>query len=126
MQDTGPSFAIETLEAHEARAHALLDLATGALPSAALRQLDKVSRRWLEKWDNAHLAEIDAIATRLARPGRLFLLRQLRVGLHLPRGAVAGSPQRAAGPGAGLAHAGPRPCMSSRRESQGRPGRSSR
>jgi hypothetical protein len=72
VQDTGPSFAIETLEAHELRAHALLDLATGALPSAALRQLDKVSRRWLEKWDNAHLAEIDAIAKRLARPGAYF------------------------------------------------------
>ena len=64
--DTGPSFAMETLVAHEARAHALLDLATGPLPSAALRQLDKVSRRWLAKWENAHLAEIDAIAARLA------------------------------------------------------------
>ncbi|HYD15018.1 MAG TPA: hypothetical protein VEA77_01325 [Hyphomicrobium sp.] len=71
--DTGPGFAIETLLAHEARAHALLDLATGALPSAALRQLDNVSRRWLAKWENAHLPEIDAIATRLARPGAYFL-----------------------------------------------------
>lgn len=70
--DTGPSFAMETLVAHEARAHALLDLATGPLPSAALRQLDKVSRRWLAKWKNAHLAEIDAIAERLARPGAYF------------------------------------------------------
>ncbi len=70
--DTGPSFAMETLVAHEARAHALLDLATGPLPSAALRQLDKVSRRWLSKWKNAHLAEIDAIAARLARPGAYF------------------------------------------------------
>jgi hypothetical protein len=70
--DTGPAFAMETLVAHEARAHALLDLATGPLPSAALRQLDKVSRRWLAKWENAHLAEIDAIAARLARPGAYF------------------------------------------------------
>src|SRR5262245_55041893 len=70
--DTGPSFPIETLLAHEARAHSLIDLATGAIPSAALRQLDRVSRRWLEKWNNAHLAEIDAIATRLARPGAYF------------------------------------------------------
>ena len=60
--DTGSGFAMETLAAHEARAHALLDLATGALPSAALRQLDKVSRRWLAKWENAHLTEIDATA----------------------------------------------------------------
>ena len=71
--DTGPSFAMETLVAHEARAHALLDLATGPLPSAALRQLDKVSRRWLAKWENAHLPEIDAIAARLGRPGAYFL-----------------------------------------------------
>ncbi len=70
--DTGPSFPMETLLAHEERAHALIDLATGAIPSAALRQLDRVSRRWLEKWNNAHLAEIDAIATRLARPGAYF------------------------------------------------------
>jgi hypothetical protein len=71
--DTGPGFAMETLLAHEARAHALLDLATQPLPSAALRQLDKVSRRWLAKWENVHLAEIDAIAARLARPGAYFL-----------------------------------------------------
>ncbi len=70
--DTGPGFPMETLAAHEARAHALLDLATAAIPSAALRQLDKVSRRWLEKWENEHLAEIDAIAKRLARPGAYF------------------------------------------------------
>lgn len=71
--DTGPSFPMETLVAHEARAHALLDQATGPLPSAALRQLDKVSRRWLAKWKNTHLPEIDAIAARLARPGAYFL-----------------------------------------------------
>lgn len=71
--DTGPEFPMETLVAHEARAHALLDLATGPLPSAALRQLDSVSRRWLAKWENAHLPEIDAIAERLKRPGAYFL-----------------------------------------------------
>jgi hypothetical protein len=73
VQDTGPDFAMETLVAHEVAAHALLDLATGPVPSAALRQLDKVSRRWLAKWGNAHLGEIDAIAARLARPGAYFL-----------------------------------------------------
>lgn len=71
--DTGPSFPMETLLAEEARAHALLHSATVPLPSAALRQLDKVSRRWLAKWENAHLAEIDAIAERLGRPGAYFL-----------------------------------------------------
>ncbi len=71
--DTGPAFPMETLLAHEQRAHALLDLATGACPRAALRQLDSVSRRWLSKWENAHLPEIDAIAERLKRPGAYFL-----------------------------------------------------
>lgn len=70
--ETGPDFPMATLVAHEARAHALLDMATAAIPSAALRQLDKVSRRWLEKWENVHLGEIDAIAKRLARPGAYF------------------------------------------------------
>lgn len=71
--DTGPSFAMETLLAEERRAQELLELATGPLPSAALRQLDKVSRRWLAKWENEHLPEIDAIAARLSRPGAYFL-----------------------------------------------------
>ena len=71
--DTGPSFAMDTLLAEERRAHELLELATTPVPSAALRQLDKVSRRWLAKWENEHLAEIDAIAERLERPGAYFL-----------------------------------------------------
>lgn len=71
--ETGPDFAMETLLAEEERAHELLGLSTGPLPPAALRQLDKVSRRWLVKWENAHLAEIDAIAARLDRPGAYFL-----------------------------------------------------
>lgn len=71
--DTGPDFAMETLVAEEKRAHELLVLATNPLPSAALRQLDKVSRRWLAKWENAHLGEIDAVAERLGRPGAYFL-----------------------------------------------------
>ncbi|MFA5949828.1 MAG: hypothetical protein WC807_06045 [Hyphomicrobium sp.] len=70
--DTGPSFAIDTLDAHEARAHALLDLATERIPAFALRELDRVSRRWLEKWENAHLPEIEAVARRLGRPGAYF------------------------------------------------------
>ena len=71
--ETGPSFAMETLLAEERRAHELLELATSPVPPAALRQLDKVSRRWLAKWDNKHLPEIDAIAARLERPGAYFL-----------------------------------------------------
>jgi hypothetical protein len=71
--DTGPSFPIETLLADERRAHLLFDAATHRVPRRALRLLDAVSRRWLVKWDNAHLAEIDAVAQRLGRPGAYFL-----------------------------------------------------
>jgi hypothetical protein len=61
-----------TLLAYPTRAHALLDLATRHVPAAALRQLDYVSRRWLEKWENAHLPEIEAVARELNRPGAYF------------------------------------------------------
>lgn len=70
--DCAAAFPVATLRAHLDRAHALLDLATRRLPPAALRQLDRVSRAWLEKWQNAHLAEIDEVATILARPGAYF------------------------------------------------------
>ncbi|MCL4764662.1 MAG: hypothetical protein KJZ80_00330 [Hyphomicrobiaceae bacterium] len=71
--DVGPGFPMATLIAEEARAHALLDMATRHLPRAALRGADAISRHWLAKWNNAHLDEIDAIAARLGRPGAYFL-----------------------------------------------------
>lgn len=70
---TGPEYPRETLEREEARAHRLLDAATRIVPQRALKSLDAVSRRWLEKWDNPHLAEIDDIAKKLGRPGAYFL-----------------------------------------------------
>jgi hypothetical protein len=69
----GPGYPLETLEREEARAHALIEGATRHVPHAALRSLDAVSRRWLAKQDSVHLAEIDAIAARLRRPGAYFL-----------------------------------------------------
>ena len=69
----GPAYPLETLEREEARAHALIEGATRHVPHAALRSLDAVSRRWLAKQDSVHLAEIDAIAARLRRPGAYFL-----------------------------------------------------
>jgi hypothetical protein len=69
----GPAYPMETLKLEEARAHALIDDATGGLPPAALKVLDAISRRWLVKQDSVHLDEIDAIARRLARPGAYFL-----------------------------------------------------
>lgn len=61
-----------TLIAHRARLDALLDAATRHAPAAALRQLDKVSRHWLVRWNSPHLPEIDAIAEAVARPGAYF------------------------------------------------------
>lgn len=71
--DTGPDFPIETLIAEEARAHALLDGTTRRVPVRLLQALDTVSRRWLEKWSNPHLPEIDAVSRRLKRAGAYFL-----------------------------------------------------
>lgn len=71
--DVGPDFPMETLEREEARAHRLLDAATKIVPRQALNSLDRVSRRWLTRWDNAHLPEIDRIARTLGRPGAYFL-----------------------------------------------------
>jgi hypothetical protein len=71
--DTGPSFALETLKADPRRASLLFDAATRRVPLRALRLLDSVSRRWLAKWDNAHLPEIDEVARRIGRPGTYFL-----------------------------------------------------
>jgi hypothetical protein len=73
LHAVGPAYPMETLKLEEARAHALIDDATGNLPPAALKVLDAVSRRWLVKQDSVHLDEIDAIARRLARPGAYFL-----------------------------------------------------
>ena len=70
--ETGRDFPIATLMHQKARAHALLDLATRRYPARALLALDKVSRSWLVKWDNAHLDEIDAVAQALGRPGAYF------------------------------------------------------
>ncbi len=69
----GRAYPLETLQLEEARAHALIDGATRHVPRAALTSLDAISRRWLEKQDSVHLAEIDAIAARLRRPGAYFL-----------------------------------------------------
>lgn len=73
VHSVGAAYPMETLEREEARAHALIDDATGKLVPAALKALDAISRRWLAKQDSDYLPEIDAIARRLARPGAYFL-----------------------------------------------------
>jgi hypothetical protein len=71
---TGSAFPMETLELEPARAYALVEGATENVPPRLLRTLDAISRRWLAKQDDAmRLAEIDAVAERLDRPGAYFL-----------------------------------------------------
>ena len=71
--ETDRDFPYATLLADEERAHMLIDGATRLAPRTALRLLDRISRRWLAKWNNAHLSEIDKIAIRLGRPGAYYL-----------------------------------------------------
>ncbi len=71
--DVGPDFPAETLAAAEEVAHALLDGATRGVPTALLGRLDAISRQWLVRQSNPSLAEIDALAARLGRPGGHFL-----------------------------------------------------
>lgn len=70
--EVGPDFALETLRREGARAQALLDLATEGVPRRALVTLDRISRQWLVKWNNAHLDEIDGVARLIDRPGAYF------------------------------------------------------
>jgi hypothetical protein len=72
IMDCGLDFPLSTLAAHLDQAHELLDLATRGVPPAALRQLDRISKAWLVKWNNAHLDEIAAVARMLDRPGAYF------------------------------------------------------
>ncbi|MGQ0455568.1 MAG: hypothetical protein ACT4OU_00760 [Hyphomicrobium sp.] len=70
--ETGQDFPLQTLMRHKGRTHALLDIASRRYPKRLLVALDKVSRNWLARWNNAHLPEIDAIAQALDRPGAYF------------------------------------------------------
>lgn len=71
--DVGPDWVLEALEREMARVHALLDTGAGRIPATAVRIADRVSQRWLERHRAPHLAEIDAIAARVGRPGAHFL-----------------------------------------------------
>ncbi len=70
--DTGPDWVTDALAQAGARTHALLDAQSrGARAAAALG--DRVARRWLARGDAATLAEIDAVAARVGRPGAHYL-----------------------------------------------------
>ena len=70
--ETGRDFPIQTLLHYKARAHALLDIASARYPARLMSALDRTSRAWLVRWENAHLDEIDAVAKVLDRPGSYF------------------------------------------------------
>lgn len=70
--ETGRDFPLTTLSHFKGRIHDLFDLATRRYPTRALRALDKVSRAWLVRNGSTHLAEIDAVAQALGRPGTYF------------------------------------------------------
>lgn len=70
--ETGRDFPLTTLRRFSDRTHALFDQAAARYPVRALTALDKASRAWLKRWDNAHLDEIDAVACALNRPGAYF------------------------------------------------------
>lgn len=73
MLDVGLDWPFETLEREFARLNALLDAGGGRIPELAIRMADAVSRRWLRRWHEPYLAEIDRIAARIGRPGAHFL-----------------------------------------------------
>ena len=70
--ETGRDFPLTTLKRFPDRTHALFDLAAARYPVRALAALDRASRAWLKRWENAHLDEIDEVARTLNRPGAYF------------------------------------------------------
>lgn len=72
IMESGPDFALASLVRFKPRTMALLDIASRRYPVSVLKTLDKVSRSWLSRWNNAHLGEIDRIAEILGRPGAYF------------------------------------------------------
>ena len=82
-----------TLEAFSAEARALIDGATDGVPASALKLADRISRRWLIKSGNAHLAEIDAIADKLRQPGAHYLSVNYEWGCTVAVRAAAGDPE---------------------------------
>lgn len=69
----GTDWPFETLDQEFARANALLDEGGGRIPRIAIRAADALSRRWLERWHEPYLKEIDRISARIGRPGAYFL-----------------------------------------------------
>src|SRR5512132_3186997 len=68
LLDVGADWPTATLEAQLDRAHALLDEGGAPFPRFALGIADALSRRWLARWHEPYLTEIDRISRSSADP----------------------------------------------------------
>lgn len=64
---------VDLLRLEPGRLAALIAAAERRYPAPAIALADHLSRRWLERSGNPYLAEIEAVATALGRPGAHFL-----------------------------------------------------
>jgi len=71
--EAGRGGALPSMEAAGDRLGGILDNARRRYGPTALRAGDALSRRWLAKAGNPYLAEIEAVAARLGRPGAYML-----------------------------------------------------
>jgi hypothetical protein len=65
--------SVELIGLEPARLAALIGAAERHYPGPAIALADRLSRRWLERNENPHLAEIAQVAAVLGRPGAYFL-----------------------------------------------------
>jgi len=70
--EVGRRIGLETYEQRPAIAHNLLDAAAAGTPRFGLKLADTISRAWLARTGHPYLAEIDAVAKALGRPGGHF------------------------------------------------------
>jgi hypothetical protein len=68
----GADWPYEVLDQEFDRLNTLLNESSGRIPKLAVRLADAISRRWLERWHETYLNEIDRISARIARPGAYF------------------------------------------------------
>ena len=74
LLDVGADWPTATLEAQLGRAHALLNESGARFPRLALGIADALSRRWLARWHEPYLAEIDRISALGGEINRYFLV----------------------------------------------------
>jgi hypothetical protein len=73
VHDLGPAGAPALLAVEPVRARALLAAGRGRVPYRLARLGDRISGHWLARSGTPYLAEIEAMAATLGRPGVLFL-----------------------------------------------------